>query len=362
MSESTNPNDRRGEPERPDASTQAAAELAKGAAQNNPRDSDGVQSQGGTVAMAMVAGAASQDGPVAQEASVSALANLGDALIGRLSAAGHGFRRDGNLMQGSPHPVPIPKQQVLEAIARASKDMGVPLDTSLRIIRIESNFRADAANPRSSAKGLSQALDGTAASEWAKLRNEFGDKIPELSQPYNPYNPYHSALVGIHYARDNMNKLNSYQNDMRKLLKGGDPQNASVYLAHFLGPAGAEGLLSRGFGELAKNALTPKVMVANPHLNGMSVGDVVRWADRRMKEADMSPLIAQANKATGETTASADGSGLSDRSTNKPNVASLKAIPQPSAKAADATKGAKLGQVAPKAGAAANALAHDLTA
>lgn len=77
------------------------------------------------------------------------------------------------------------------AIAQAIRDMGLPgtwLEPTLELVARESSFSHTAANPKSSARGLFQFLDGTRA-------NYGGSKV-------NWSDPYQQAVAGLKYIRD----------------------------------------------------------------------------------------------------------------------------------------------------------------
>ncbi len=207
----------------------------------------------------------------------------------------------------APQHLGLPRQEVLGAVAYACDKLGVPLDTALRISWIESRWVADAKNKYSSAAGLFQAIDSTAASLWAKLREKYGSTIPELNQPYNPYSAVDSALVGVEYAAENSHKLAPYSGKLEAFL-GHDPQNASVYLSHFLGPGAAYSIAGEDLNMPIETALervkgggyAQSVMSANPNLAGLSVGGVIRWADKSMGRADVSEAVLVAQNSAGK--------------------------------------------------------------
>jgi SLT domain-containing protein len=77
------------------------------------------------------------------------------------------------------------------AISRAIDDLGLPsswLQPTLELVARESSFNSQAANPKSSAKGLFQFLDATRS-------NYGGSKV-------NWNDPYQQAVAGLKYVRD----------------------------------------------------------------------------------------------------------------------------------------------------------------
>jgi hypothetical protein len=81
----------------------------------------------------------------------------------------------------------------------------------------------------------------------------------------------------------------------------------STYLAHFLGPGGARSVLSSRDNVPVNQVLPAQVLQANPHLAGMTVGDVKAWADRKMERAARVAGGAQASAPA------APGGGMNPR-------------------------------------------------
>ena len=152
-----------------------------------------------------------------------------------------------------------------------------------RIIIAESNGDANARNKRSSATGAAQFVDDT----WLEaIRRHRRDLIrgaarrkclelrrdPELTREI-------AAPVVEEYAA--------------MLNKRGLPITpGSLYLAYFAGPAGAVALLSGAENADAASLMAAadatgrttreKIVNANPFLKVLTVGDIKRWADRKM--------------------------------------------------------------------------------
>ena len=64
----------------------------------------------------------------------------------------------------------------------------------------------------------------------------------------------------------------------------------SLYLAHFAGPAGAVALLTGAENADAASlmaATREKLVNANPFLKMLTVGDIKRWADRKMTAVNL---------------------------------------------------------------------------
>jgi hypothetical protein len=152
-----------------------------------------------------------------------------------------------------------------------------------RIIVAESNGDPNARNKRSSATGAAQFLDDTWLEAVRRHRRDLiqgrSDKEaldlrrdPELAREI-------TARVVEEYAA--------------MLNKRGLPITpGSLYLAYFAGPAGAVALLSSPENADAASLMAAadargrttreKLVNANPFLKVLTVGDIKRWADRKM--------------------------------------------------------------------------------
>jgi hypothetical protein len=190
------------------------------------------------------------------------------------------------------HPDPqkfyVPKQEVLSAIKKACAVTGCDYNLALSMVGVESGFNTNAANPDSSAKGLFQALNGTADTQIkdpiiaAEIAKDGG---------YNPFNPYHSALVGTLYAVKNQKILES--------ALGHKPSAGEMYLSHFLGASGAVRVLRYNKGAQLNLALPEAVYDSNPTLRKLgTVGDLIDWADHKMASVHVNaPSLANAPNA-----------------------------------------------------------------
>lgn len=63
----------------------------------------------------------------------------------------------------------------------------------------------------------------------------------------------------------------------------------NLYLTHFAGQGGAKGLLEAEPGASARSVLGDDAVKANPWLEGMTAGDVVAWAHRKMGQSGPAP-------------------------------------------------------------------------
>jgi hypothetical protein len=146
---------------------------------------------------------------------------------------------------------------------------GGPLDLTRyyqKTMSVESSGRADAKNPRSSATGLFQFVEGT----WKGLMR----KYPELGlTPEGRTDPAQQKRA--------MEKFT--QNNIQSLRKAGLPvTNGTLYLAHFAGDGGAKALLRADARTPVEEVLGAPAVKANPFLQGKTAGWAIRWAERKM--------------------------------------------------------------------------------
>jgi len=152
-----------------------------------------------------------------------------------------------------------------------------------RIIVAESNGDPNARNKRSSATGAAQFLDETWLEAVRRHRRDLiqgrSDKeVLDLRRDPELARQITARLVEEYAAILNKRGL--------PITPG------SLYLAHFAGPAGAVALLSgaenadaasvMAAADATARATREKLINANPFLKGLTVGDIKRWADRKM--------------------------------------------------------------------------------
>lgn len=149
-----------------------------------------------------------------------------------------------------------PSAEIASLLNNSATKYGVDPNTLTQIAGIESKFNPSASNPRSSAKGLFQFIDGTA--------RQYG-----LS---NPFDPSASADAGARLAADNQKALAG--------ALGRAPTPGEVYLAHQQGAGGAIKLLTN------PNAPAASLVGANAvRLNGgssdMTAGEFAnKWTSK----------------------------------------------------------------------------------
>jgi hypothetical protein len=160
---------------------------------------------------------------------------------------------------------------VRAAIARAAQATGVDFDYLLAQARLESSLDPSARAPTSSAAGLYQFTSGTWLQtldkhgathglDWAGEAIEGGRVAdPQMRAQVMAlrFDPNASAMMAAELANDNRAELAG--------ALGREPDSAELYLAHFLGSAGASqflGALQTNPGQSAA-ALMPKPAAAN---------------------------------------------------------------------------------------------------
>lgn len=147
---------------------------------------------------------------------------LGDAALNVVLGAGLGAVVGGGV-GAMPRPSPSrparPAGAIADMIARKAEAAGVNPDDMVRIAQLESSLDPNARNPKSSAGGLFQFIDGTAGDYG--LRNRF--------------DPEEATDAALRLARDNHRALSR--------VLGRAPDGAELYLAHQQGGGGAAELL-----------------------------------------------------------------------------------------------------------------------
>jgi hypothetical protein len=141
-----------------------------------------------------------------------------------------------------------------------------------RTIKLESGGKADAKNPRSTATGAGQFLEGT----WMTT---VGKYAPHLTQGRSRAevlelrkDPQLSNVMAQAYSKENA----------RFLFQSGLPvTQETVYMAYRFGPGGAAKILRAPADTPIKSLVSGQVMAANPDLKGKTVASLSASHDQR---------------------------------------------------------------------------------
>jgi hypothetical protein len=172
------------------------------------------------------------------------------------------FSRGKLAVEQDPSIISKPKGPVADIVAAAAARHGVPTGIALGIAQIESGMNPNAKAGTSSAGGLFQFVDGTAAQYH--LRNKF--------------DPEANADAGARLTADNIAGL--------KKDLGRDPTPGEVYLAHFSGFGVADKLAKASPDTPTSAIFSPQAIAANRSiLAGKTAGEVKDWADSTMAKA-----------------------------------------------------------------------------
>lgn len=153
-----------------------------------------------------------------------------------------------------------------------------------RIIHVESGGNARAKNPLSTASGLGQFIEST----WLRMMRSYRpDLVASLSRCQLlalRFDPALSTEMVRHLAQENESYLRA---------RGHSITAGRLYLAHFLGPEGANVALSAPPERSVAAAMGAGVVRANPFLTNYTTADLIAWAERKMSgKAPALPAIA----------------------------------------------------------------------
>lgn len=145
-----------------------------------------------------------------------------------------------------------------------------------RIIHVESAGNARARNPLSTASGLGQFIEST----WLRMMQSYR---PDLTTAMS-----RAELLELRFdpdmSREMVRRL-AQENEAYLKARGHSISAGRLYLAHFLGPAGADQALRAPPSQSVLAVMGPGVVGANPFLRSYSIGDLQTWADRKMSGA-----------------------------------------------------------------------------
>lgn len=143
-----------------------------------------------------------------------------------------------------------------------------------KVVGVESGGNASAKNPNSTATGLGQFIEST----WLRMFKEyFPDRAAGMTE---------AAILALRTDADASRKMiELYAAENAKVLQqaGIAVNEASLYLAHFLGPGGAVSLLSAPANTPVEEVLGSDQINANSSiLAGQTTGQVLAWAQKKM--------------------------------------------------------------------------------
>lgn len=136
-----------------------------------------------------------------------------------------------------------------DMIISAAKAVGVDVKQLTSMVAMESGFNANAKGT-TSASGLLQFVKGT----WNEMISKYADKFG-IPKDASPFDPKANLLLGAQYIKDNLSALKT----------NGQPTGTDLYLAHLLGPNGANKLLSADPNSAAAMAV-PNAAKSNPDI------------------------------------------------------------------------------------------------
>lgn len=169
---------------------------------------------------------------------------------------------------------------VQDVLRRNAEEAGIPPEYLVKIAGAESRYNPKAVNENSGAAGLLQIMPKT----YAYLGGQ-GD----------PTDPENNARVGAKYVKTSMDSLKK---------AGYEPTLGNTYLAHFLGPTGAQYALGNQDKPLAEtHPGWAKVVEQNSNIPGIANwtgADAVNWANAKMEgKAFQPPRSAMENVGLG---------------------------------------------------------------
>ena len=160
-----------------------------------------------------------------------------------------------------------------------------------RLTQDESGGNPNAANPRSSARGSLQFIDGT----WLKFAQARPDLFQGMSRDQilaARANPGLQRIAGEWYAQQNAQDLQA---------SGYQPTPINLALSHRFGSGGAKAILGAQPGTPIEQVVGPEVVAANPDLKGRTTGNVVSQFAQRFGDASAAPTQQASAQPAGES-------------------------------------------------------------
>lgn len=167
-----------------------------------------------------------------------------------------------------------------QAAAGAPASGSLPTDLA-NTLKLISRAEGTGQNPKSSAHGLYQIVDPTFVSLYRQMFPSQASGMSRgdiLALRATPEGDKLSAQMGPYLAQQNIGKLQA---------AGIDPTPPNVYLAHFLGPAGAMKVLGADPSTPMEQLEPPLAIAENKSImKGKTAGDVINWAGRRLQQVN----------------------------------------------------------------------------
>lgn len=210
----------------------------------------------------------------------------------------------GGTAAATPSPVSAPVQ----APEPAEGDYSIAPSYYDSIKSAESSGNPNAKNPNSSATGLYQFTEGT----WADLAKN----NPDLGlTPDGRLDPAQQEKA-----------MRAFTNQNASALVGSKLPTTpgNLYAAHFLGAGGAVPVLQAPEEAPMASLVSPEVIAANPHLQGMTAGDFRKWADGKAAPRQRAPgnMVADASGDMAALPSAQPAQNVSSRG-GQPDIAQL---------------------------------------
>lgn len=159
-------------------------------------------------------------------------------------------------------------QYMMPFLKAVSDAIGVDVAALVAFGIQESDFDPMAGAGTSSAKGVMQFIDSTWKGYVPKLQ-AFGFSNPDVNDPAA------NIVAGAMFLKDNQTYL--------KNKLGRSPNIPELYLAHFLGPAGASAVLNASGDTKLSQVVAPESIAANKTVlgGGRTVADLKKWATEK---------------------------------------------------------------------------------
>lgn len=172
-----------------------------------------------------------------------------------------------------PMPLLTGAQRLVTEAAPVVESSGAVEALVSQIIKVESAGNARAKNPLSTATGLGQFIEST----WLRMMRTYR---PDLAATLS-----RGDLLALRFdptlSREMVTRL-AQENESYLRTRGHAITPGRLYLAHFLGPGGADKVLSAPTSQTIRDLMGNAVVRANPFLRNYDVADLRAWADRKM--------------------------------------------------------------------------------